>query len=367
MIVEEDPAEPIGGGSARAKRTANSSGEGALVSRPIKVADRFRGALLGTQVGDALGMPVEGWPADRIREAFGEVRDMLPARLGRGTFTDDTQMTAALAEALVHIPSLQSPDPDPIARSFARRFDPKRGYGANTGRILSEIRGGRHWSDAVAAHSLPGGSFANGAAMRVAPAALAGYPSGRVAARLAVAQALPTGHSHPESLFGTAFQAVAVSEALRADPAAVERKRPEFVQRIVRTATEVVGPGAPPPAFRPALEFLYSPSLPSVETVRNRIGAGVRAAKSVPAALWAFLASPGSPEEVLVRAVGLGEDTDTVAAMAGALAGALNGAQALPARWVEVLEDGPCGRSHLVELADALLRRARNLGGSPEA
>lgn len=338
-----------------------------MVSRRIEVADRFRGALLGTQLGDALGMPVEGWPADRIRDVFGEVRDILPARLGRGTFTDDTQMTAALAEALVDIPSLRSPDPDPFARSFARRFDPKRGYGANTGRILSEIRGGRPWSDAVATHSLPGGSFANGAAMRVAPAALAAYPSGLEAGRLAVVQALPTGHSHPEGLFGAALQAVAVSEALRTDPKNIERDRPGFVHRIIRAATEVAGPGAPPPAFHPALELLRDRSPPSAETVRHRIGAGVRAAESVPAAIWAFLSSPDSPEEVLVRAVGLGEDTDTVAAMAGALAGALNGARALPARWVEVLEDGPCGRSHLLELADALLRRVRNVGPSSEA
>jgi hypothetical protein len=57
--------------------------------------DRFRGALLGTLMGDALGMPWEGWTAERIREEVAQPREMIEARRGAGTFTDDTQMTAA--------------------------------------------------------------------------------------------------------------------------------------------------------------------------------------------------------------------------------------------------------------------------------
>ena len=45
---------------------------------------RFRGTLIGTMVGDALGMPVEGYPRSVIKHTVGEVRDMLPGRQGKG-------------------------------------------------------------------------------------------------------------------------------------------------------------------------------------------------------------------------------------------------------------------------------------------
>ena len=59
--------------------------------------DAALGALLGTFVGDALGMPFEGSPAELIPEHL----EMVEARLGRGTYTDDTEMMIALAESLL--------------------------------------------------------------------------------------------------------------------------------------------------------------------------------------------------------------------------------------------------------------------------
>jgi ADP-ribosylglycohydrolase len=65
--------------------------------QPVAVAeDRARGALLGTFVGDALGMPFEGAAHHDIPATV----EMIAARRGRGTYTDDTQMMIALAESL---------------------------------------------------------------------------------------------------------------------------------------------------------------------------------------------------------------------------------------------------------------------------
>lgn len=177
--------------------------------------DRFRGALLGTLAGDALGMPVEGWPARRIRRELGEVREMLDARLGAGTYTDDTQMTAALAGALLEAESPCRPELDVIARRFGERFDPNRGYGGNSRKILAAIRDGEPWRRAVDARRFPGGSYGDGAAMRAAPAALGCFPDGAGAVRLADAQAKVTGHDHPEGRFGARLQAAGVLAGLR--------------------------------------------------------------------------------------------------------------------------------------------------------
>ena len=74
----------------------------------MDMLDRFRGCLLGVAVGDALGMPTEGYTAQEIRSKFGPVRDMMPAPDGHfhtglqaGQFTDDTEETLMLAEAMI--------------------------------------------------------------------------------------------------------------------------------------------------------------------------------------------------------------------------------------------------------------------------
>ena len=68
------------------------------------LTDCFRGALLGTMVGDAPGMLVEGMSNSAIRARYDLVTEMLPARLGRGTYTDDTEMMIGLAEGLLDTP-----------------------------------------------------------------------------------------------------------------------------------------------------------------------------------------------------------------------------------------------------------------------
>jgi len=68
-----------------------------MFGRPGADRDRARGALLGTFVGDALGMPFEGTAATDIPARV----EMVAARRGRGTYTDDTQMMIALGESLL--------------------------------------------------------------------------------------------------------------------------------------------------------------------------------------------------------------------------------------------------------------------------
>ncbi|MFW6060430.1 MAG: ADP-ribosylglycohydrolase family protein [Phycisphaeraceae bacterium] len=303
--------------------------------------DRFRGALVGTMVGDALGMPVEGRPASMIRAGGAPLREMLDARLGRGTYTDDTQMTLALAEALVE--TRGHVDLDRIAQRFTARYEPDRGYGGNTHHILSAIQRGEPWPDVVERYRLPGGSFANGAAMRVAPVALACYGDAPRVAEAAERQAEVTGHTHSIGLFGARLQALAVHEALKRGPGFSIRA---FYDRF---ADDEV-----PEEFGAALDWIAAyPHAPPDEAAAM-IGVGGVACESVPAALWAFVAQLDDPEAIVVCAVNLGGDADTIGAMAGALAGAAHGASALPERWLDALENGAAGRDHAVTLADQL-------------
>jgi poly(ADP-ribose) glycohydrolase ARH3 len=73
----------------------------------------------------------------------------------------------------------------------------------------------------------------------------------------------------------------------------------------------------------------------------------LRAIESVPAALAAFLLTH-SFREAVISAVNLGGDTDTIGAMAGAVAGAYYGYNQIPQEWLNSLENGAKGRDYVV-------------------
>jgi ADP-ribosylglycohydrolase len=283
--------------------------------------------LLGTFVGDALGMPFEGMRSEAIPEQV----EMIDARLGRGTYTDDTQMMIALTEALI---ARGRVDDEHLARAFRDAYDPRRGYGGGTRRVLDLWAAGT--PVALAAQQIFGGqgSRGNGAAMRIAPVAVrfADDPS-RLRAE-AAASARVT-HAHPVGVDGAVVQAVAIGAALRgqdvleATLAAAETE--EMLDAIGAVGLLISAGGGP-------------------GEVGARLGSSSDAARSVPAAVYAAVANPVF-ERAVTFAVHLGGDTDTVAAMVGAIAGARDGASSIPARWLAALEDGERGRGHVERLA----------------
>ncbi len=304
----------------------------------------FRGALLGTMVGDALGMPVEGMSNSVIRARFDVVTEMLPARLGRGTYTDDTEMMIGLAEALLDTPGRL--DAHRVAARFGENFNPDRGYGGNAQKILSAIRDGAPWQDATKAHEVPGGSYANGAAMRVAPIALAFYADSEAMVRAAAQQAAITGHTHPIGRIGACIQAIAIRWAIKSREQDVELDADSFLKNL-----KLAGPEE----FVDAIGWIAQNLRASPEEAAVHLGTSAQASCSVSSALWAVLSCPQDPESAIIRAVNLGGDTDTIGAMAGAVAGAYHGAEALPQRWTQALEEGDKGKGYVIELADRLL------------
>lgn len=97
---------------------------------PDTYADRVVGCFLTALCGDALGAAVEGWSPSQVREAFPNgLTDYQDCRLGRGTYTDDSQMLLALAASLVNNKGVCSA-PD-VATEYAKAFDPQRGYGGS--------------------------------------------------------------------------------------------------------------------------------------------------------------------------------------------------------------------------------------------
>jgi poly(ADP-ribose) glycohydrolase ARH3 len=315
--------------------------------------------MLGTFLGDALGMPVEGMNPAAIRHRHGLIRDLLDARLGRGTYTDDTQIMAALAESLV---ARRGFDGAHAAATFVSRLDRRRGYGRGTIEALERIAAGVPWEGA-GAHTYGSGSFGNGSAVRVAPVGLLFHRNIDQTVQVAREQSDIT-HCHPLGRAGAAVMATGVAVAVRWG---VEMEGPidtEVFLSLVRLGLQENEGlfGESLDKVRHMLRYCPAPEpgdssdkrLAAAEQVSAVLGNDARAFHSVPTALYCFLANADDPEQSLIHAVSLGGDTDTIAAMTGALSGAYHGSGLWPARWLDQLEGGPRGRDYIMGLAEDL-------------
>jgi poly(ADP-ribose) glycohydrolase ARH3 len=106
------------------------------------------------------------------------------------------------------------------------------------------------------------------------------------------------------------------------------------------------------PVYREKIEMIQS-LVPTADrrAVIEQLGHGVAADEAVPTALYAFLRHPQAFVEAVTYAISLGGETDTIASMTGALAGASLGMEAIPRRWRERVE----GAARVRALADTLL------------
>ena len=313
--------------------------------RPLSL-DQFQGAVLGLAVGDAVAAPWEGVGADLI--FINGPADKIVAHVDGGTiyYTDDTQMTIGVVQTLLACGTMEK---EPLARRFAENYHPDRGYGQGARRIINAVGAGEDWETLAATLFGGEGSLGNGAAMRAAPIGL--FFSTRLeVVREAERAAAPT-HRHELGVDGARLMAAAAYLAARSAGAPFDRRR--FFRRLHTVArTEEfrwqlrqagrLAPSASPAGFGNSLE----------------------AHRSVVTALFCFAASPDSYADTVARALGQGNDVDTLAAMAGALSGARLGLSAIPPRLLDCLENGPQGRSFLLDLstdlyAASLRRRTR--------
>lgn len=298
-----------------------------------ELRDAAAGALLGTFVGDALGMPFERQPAAAIPARL----DMQEARLGRGTYTDDTQMMIALAESLLERDAI---DAEHLAGSFLEAFDPARGYGSGTVALFRLWREGEPISRAASQLHGGRGSLGNGAAMRIAPIGVrfANSPD-KLCAQARRSAGLT--HAHPLAIDAAAVQAAAIGAAVRGDDvlaAARDTAETDELRRQLEIAGELLAAQV------------------DADEGATQLGNTSEGHRSVPTAILAAVSQPQF-EQAVTFAVRCGGDTDTLGAMAGAIAGARDGAVAIPERWVEALEDGDKGRRHVERLAQALAQR----------
>lgn len=317
-----------------------------MVSNHALLVDRFRAALLGIALGDALGLPAERLPPAAIDRRWGRVErfHLLGAT---GFVSDDTEQTALLAESLL----LHPDDPEACARAFRRRlvgwfFRLPFGVGLATIRACLRSAVGMRPSGVLSA--------GNGAAMRAVPLGLLFHSRPDVRARFGRALAEVT-HRDERAVSGALFVADVAAGCVRG--------RPADARRILAAAAARIECPALSDAVHAALELADSGAEPLAAA--KQIGTSGFVLHTT--ALGAFYLARFAEEEpltVLSRLIAAGGDTDSSGAILGGWVGALHGESALP-DLVNRIHDGPFGPTHLRALAAALARRAAGETAAP--
>lgn len=322
---------------------------------PTTIRSRVRGAILGTAIGDALGMPAEGLKPETIRRIYGRIRSFIAPRRGswaakshplsRGQWTDDTQLMLAIGESVAELRRLDYED---IARRHILTMKEPRGWGGSTIAGITKIKAGVSWWNSAK----PDGA-GNGTPMKIAPigALLALGRLSDFEAVTAVINISRMTHGDPRPAVAGIIQARAVAAAIRGGWEGLSLYLMMAAAVEAPALESVLGRGSDGPQISDQLRAAigsWSPA--SYDEVREKVGAGCFVAQSYPFTLGGVWRFGADPENCLVEIVNQGGDADTTGAMAGALMGAAHGLSAFPTRWRRPLE----GYSRLLSLADAL-------------
>ncbi|MFB6559784.1 ADP-ribosylglycohydrolase family protein [Streptomyces sp. NPDC056400] len=357
----------------------------------LTLEDRARGALVGAAVGDALGGPVEGWTPDQIVERHGgrvhgivgpwhedwrTARPIAPYHKGDGHVTDDTLMTHALvrvyeavrdhldayaiAEHLV--PDLMS-TPRWIPELEAEALPLQRIFLAEKW-IVTRL----HYAHVDPREAGSGNIVNCGAAMYMAPVGIAnaGNPAG------AYAEALDIAGAHQSSYGREAAGVFAAAVAAACLPGATAASVVDTALSLAKDGTrEAIAAVREVAAGHRDFESALAP-LRAAVTPYDSVGPDYRspsldarrpsrlhAIEELPVALGMLLVADGRYETAVLGAVNYGRDCDSIATMAGAIAGALGGEAAVPAAWAKQVAEA--SRLDLHAPADALAAVAREV------
>jgi ADP-ribosylglycohydrolase len=284
---------------------------------------RARRSLEGLSIGDAFG---ERFFVDPVIIET-RLRARTVERPGPWRWTDDTAMAISVVDVLAEHGDV---DGSALARSFLDRYrrEPWRGYGPGMHRLFEALAEGADWR--VVARSLfDGGSFGNGAAMRVAP--IGAYFAEDLDAVVEAARrsAIIT-HAHDEGQAGAIAIAVAAAAAWQTRALPESEAREQIFAAVLDLTPDGETRDGIDKARNTNLDF-------RIETAVGRLGNGSRISSqdTVPYCLWCIVRHLRDYEAALWTTVsGLG-DRDTTCAIVGGVVALASDEPAFPREWIE--------------------------------
>lgn len=307
-------------------------------SSPTSSHDPILGCLLGTGVGDAIGLPAEGMSRERIARRWTDLQHRF--WLGTGMFSDDTEHTLMVASAIV----LHRDDVEAFQQCFGWKLrwwllGLPAGVGLSTAKAILRL-----WLGWPASRS---GVFSagNGAAMRSAIIGVV-FREDTGKRRALVEGCARITHTDPRAVEAALLVAEAAAQASMHSPttSVFEALTPLVVSSEMQSHWA---------SLRHSLDERLS-----VGDFAQRIGCkhGVSgfAPHTVVVAIYSWLRHRDDFAEAIRAVIWCGGDTDTVAAITGALCGAELGEQAIPKDWLDGINEWPRSIRHIRQLASAL-------------
>jgi ADP-ribosylglycohydrolase len=297
--------------------------------------ERSRGALWGLAIGDALGMATQSLPRELIASTWGLLDGFVAGPpfqpiapgLPAGSITDDTEQTVLLAQELIAGDGRLDPGRFAAALIDWEQRMQDRGsldlLGPSTKRAIDALRAG------VPLDLTGRDGTTNGAAMRITPVGIAADP--RLGPEHLVEQVVAASrltHNTSVALAGAAAVAAAVSAGVEGacvrDALKVGAEAADLGARHGRW----VAAGDVGARIRWGVQLVEGHDDTSLENIYTLIGTGLAAQESIPAAFAVLALTPDDPWLACRQAASLGGDTDTIAAMVGAISGACWGVSA---------------------------------------
>ncbi len=290
------------------------------------------GCIIGTAIGDALGLPYEGLSSNRARRLF-KAPDRYHFLLNHGMVSDDTEHTCMVAQALI----ASGGDVDKFTRDFGRRLrywllGLPAGIGFATLRSILKL-----W---IGFSPKKSGVFSagNGPAMR---AALIGVCYGDDETRLKeiVKAATIITHTDPKAYWGALAVALAAHENCTS-------RRPVDAKNYCNQLKQLLGPEKAGDFLDLIKQVVESVAQGKhtrefIESQRLHKGITGYTYHSVPAVIHAWLLNPRGFKKAILEIIGCGGDTDTTAAILGGIVGAAVGPAGIPDKWMNNLWEWP--------------------------
>ena len=292
----------------------------------------FLGCFFGLSFGDALCAPYEGGVLERL------VWRLIGTTLkGKRRFTDDTQMSLDVAESYLECGQV---DQSHLANVFAQHYRWSRGYGPGAAKMLKKIRRGAAWQS-VNCSVFPQGSFGNGAAMRAPIVAMCCYGQADTLSD-SITHVSEITHAHPLAIEGALLVATVTTAALESVNPDKWLDRLQVVSQLPQYQAKL----------KIAQQWLVAGERVSPKIVVAQLGNGIAASESCVTAIYLAVRFLNEPYLTLLDFIKrCGGDTDTIAAMSGAVWGACHGLDALRTLRLDEIESSVFIRSSAEALA----------------
>lgn len=313
--------------------------------------DRVLGCLLGGEIGDAMGAPAEGKTYLEIAQEYGEITEFC----GHGT--DDSALKHILCDAIT------AADGYPTADDWAAQWLRQEDMFIKRRLFWTPVMNG-FWK-VRAERCLPreagrGNMASSSSAMCISPVGIinAGNPRQAVLEAFDLASIIHHNFCRDAACAMAAAVAAAlapratVEGVLGAATAYLPARSGATMRSFIQGTLELASTAGTYEAFR--RRYYGEHFLPGIAIADSR--------ETVPVALALVSLANGDPRKTVVYGANFGRDADTIASMAGAVAGALRGAAALPADWVEQARaHGAISNDHVAaRLVQVIDRRVRD-------